>query len=112
MICSSSKKCISAIWQRFAPLFADKGITQRRFYGLLNSPTIPWTKLRLSSIRMMGDNILTEGKLLLAVDDSTYGKSGKKIEGAATHFDHAAKIEFKQIPLGSLPCSDRNFEYD
>ena len=42
---------------------------------------------------MMGDDILTEGKLVLAADDSTYGKSGKKIEGRATHFDHAAKLK-------------------
>ena len=100
MVCSSSKKCISAIWQRFAPLFADKGMTQKRFYALLNSPNMPWTKLRLRSIRMMGDNILTQGRLLLAVDDSTYGKSGKKIEGAATHFDHAAKVNSSKYLWG------------
>jgi hypothetical protein len=40
---------------------------------------------------MMGEEVLTGDKLILALDDSTYGKSGKKIEGAATHFDHAAK---------------------
>ncbi|NRA90860.1 MAG: transposase [Simkaniaceae bacterium] len=91
MTCSSSKKCVSAIWERFAPLFGGKGITQRRFYGFLNSSKLPWNKIRLSSIRTMGDDILTEGKLLLAADDTIYGKSGTKIEGAATHFDHAAK---------------------
>ena len=61
---------------------------------------MPWTKLRLRSIRMMGDNILTQGRLLLAVDDSTYGKSGKKIEGAATHFDHAAKMNSSKYLWG------------
>ena len=49
---------------------------------------------------MMGDNILTQGRLLLAVDDSTYGKSGKKIEGAATHFDHAAKVNSSKYLWG------------
>tara|TARA_B110000902_G_scaffold102762_1_gene121443 strand:- start:106 stop:486 length:381 start_codon:yes stop_codon:yes gene_type:complete len=93
MTCSSSKKCVSAIWERFALLFGGKGISQRRFYGFLNSATLPWNKIRLSSIHMMGDDILTEGKLVLAADDSTYGKSGKKIEGSATHFDHAAKLK-------------------
>ena len=62
-------------------------------YRRLNSATLPWNKIRLSSIDMMGDDILTEGKLVLAADDSTYGKSGKKIEGSATHFDHAAKLK-------------------
>ena len=70
MTCSSSKKCVSAIWERFAPLFGGKGITQRRFYGFLNSSKLPWNKIRLSSIRTMGDDILTEGKLLLAADDT------------------------------------------
>jgi hypothetical protein len=91
MTCSSSKKCISAIWERFAPLFGSKGVTQKRFYGFLNCSSLPWNKIRLSAIRSMGDDVLTEGKLLLVADDTIYGKSGKKIEGAATHFDHAAK---------------------
>jgi SRSO17 transposase len=89
--CSSSNKCISAIWERFALLFGGKGITQRRFYGFLNCSTLPWNKIRLSLIQTMGNNVLTEGKILLAADDTIYGKSGTKIEGAATHFDHAAK---------------------
>ena len=100
MTCSSSKKCVSAIWERFALLFGGKGISQRRFYGFLNSATLPWNKIRLSSIHMMGDDILTEGKLVLAADDSTYGKSGKKIEGSATHFDHAAKLNSSKYLWG------------
>ena len=100
MTCSSSKKCISAIWERFAPLFGGKEVTQRRFYGFLNSSKIPWANIRLRSIRMMGDDILTEGKLVLAADDSTYGKSGMKIEGAATHFDHAAKLNSSKYLWG------------
>ena len=91
MTCSSSKKCVATIWERFALLFCGEETTQRRFYGFLNSSMLPWNKIRLNSIRTMGDEVLTENKLLLAADDSTYGKSGKKIEGAATHFDHAAK---------------------
>ena len=91
MTCSSSKKCISTIWERFSLLLCGEGTTQRRFYGFLNCPILPWKKIRLNSIRTMGDEVLTEGKILLATDDSTYGKSGKNIEGAATHFDHAAK---------------------
>ena len=69
-------------------------------YRRLNSATLPWNKIRLSSIHMMGDDILTEGKLVLAADDSTYGKSGKKIEGSATHFDHAAKLNSSKYLWG------------
>ena len=100
LICSNSKKCVSAIWERFGLLFGGSEITQRRFYGLLNSAKIPWKKIRLSLIRSMDDDILTEDKILLAADDSTYGKSGKKIEGAATHFDHAAKINSSKYIWG------------
>ena len=67
-------------------------MTQKRYYALLNSPIIPWTKLRLRSIDTMGDNILTQCRLLLAADDSAYGKSTKKIEYTASHFDHSAKV--------------------
>ena len=100
MTCSASKKCISAIWERFAPLFVGKIITQRRFYGFLNSCNIPWSKIRLRSIRMMGEQSFTEGKLIIATDDSSYGKSGKKIQGAATHFDHAAKLNSSKYLWG------------
>jgi len=100
LVCSNSKKCISVIWERFGLLFGGSEITQRRFYGLLNSAKLPWEKIRLSLIRSMDDEILTEGKILLAADDSTYGKSGKKIEGAATHFDHAAKINSSKYLWG------------
>ena len=100
LICSNSQKCVSAIWERFGLLFSGSEITQRRFYGLLNSAKLPWERIRLSLIRIMGDEVLTEEKILLATDDSTYGKSGKKIEGAATHFDHAAKMNSSKYLWG------------
>lgn len=100
LICSNSKKCVSVIWERFSFLFDGREITQRRFYGLLNFAKLPWDKIRLSLIRSMGEEILTEEKILLATDDSIYGKSGKKIEGAATHFDHAAKMNSNKYLWG------------
>ena len=92
LVCSSSKKCISVIWERFAPLFCETKTSRRRFYNFLNSSCLPWKELRLHLIKLMGENIQTKGRVLLAIDDSTYGKTGKKIEGAATHFDHACKL--------------------
>lgn len=91
MVCSSSNKCIASIWDRFTCLFCDTNITLKRFYTFLGTTNISWVRIRLKLISMMGKEALTEGKLLIAIDDSNYGKSGKKIEGAATHFDHAAK---------------------
>ena len=104
LVCSNFKKCVSAIWERFHLLFGSSGITQRRFYGLLNSAKVPWEKIRLRLIHTMDDELLTEAKILLAADDSTYGKSGQKIEGTATHFDHAVKINSSKYLWGH--CRD------
>ena len=100
LVCSNFKKCVSAIWERFYLLFGSSGITQRRFYGLLNSAKVPWEKIRLRLIHTMDDELLTEAKILLAADDSTYGKSGQKIEGTATHFDHAVKMNSSKYLWG------------
>jgi len=37
---------------------------------------------------------------MLIVDDTTYGKSGKKISGCQTHFDHAAKLNHSKWIFG------------
>lgn len=88
---SNSKKCIWSIWDRFASLFTEGDVSKNRFYGVVNSAKISWDNIRGQVITLMGEQAFTKGKLIIALDDSTYGKSGKKIEGAATHFDHAAK---------------------
>ena len=40
---------------------------------------------------LLGEEMLENGKIIIALDDTTYGKSGRKIAGANTHYDHAAK---------------------
>lgn len=100
MICSANKKCVSAIWERFSPLFCDEAVNSKRFYNFLNSSKLPWQKLRIAIIKMLGDRALTQGKVILAIDDSTYTKTGKKIEGAASHFDHAAKMNSSSYVWG------------
>ena len=40
---------------------------------------------------LLGEEMLENGKIIIALDDTTYAKSGKKISGANTHYDHAAK---------------------
>jgi hypothetical protein len=37
------------------------------------------------------DRVWVDGRLLVGLDDTTYGKTGKEIAGCASHFDHAAK---------------------
>ena len=60
LVCSSDKKCISAIWSRFSPIFCGKDVTKKRFYTFLNSSKLPWKSLRLPLIKMMEDRVLTK----------------------------------------------------
>ncbi len=46
----------------------------------------------------MIDNPLTDGRLLLALDDYINPKSGKKVFGCANIFDHAAKQNQSKYP--------------
>ncbi|MFO7713113.1 MAG: hypothetical protein R6V78_01695, partial [Desulfosarcina sp.] len=51
---------------------------------------IPWSQLWQSLWKMIPDP-LTDGRLLLALDDYINPKTGKKIFGCNKVFDHAAK---------------------
>lgn len=80
---------ISNIFRRFAMLFAGD-ITLKRFYNFINSGKLPWDALWAFIIGIMGDPTVN-GRLAIGLDDTSYGKTGKKIAGCANHFDHAAK---------------------
>lgn len=67
------------------------GITQRCFYIFMASPKLPWQSL-WHCLWQLIPSLLTDGRLLLAADDSTNPKTGKKIHGCEYHFDHAAKV--------------------
>ncbi len=82
---------ISAIFRRFAALFAGTNITRKRFYTFLNSGKIAWAGIWRLVADQIRDFAAVDGRLLLAVDDTTYGKTGRKISGCSTHHDHAAK---------------------
>lgn len=82
---------ISAIFRRFAALFAETNITRKRFYMFLNSGKIAWAGIWRLVADQIRDFVPVDGRLLLAVDDTTYGKTGKKISGCGIHHDHAAK---------------------
>ena len=82
---------ISAIFRRFAGLFVGTDITRKRFYTFLNSGKIAWTCIWRRVAEQIREYVAVDGRLLLAVDDTTYGKTGKKISGCGIHHDHAAK---------------------
>lgn len=65
-------------------------ISARCFYIFMASPKLPWERLWASLWRLI-PSPLTDGRLILAADDSINPKTGKKIHGCDYHFDHAAK---------------------
>jgi hypothetical protein len=65
-------------------------ITQRRFYIFMASPKLPWERLWQVLWKCIPSPI-TDGRILLAADDSVNPKTGKKIYGCHYFFDHSAK---------------------
>ena len=78
-------------------LFGVSGIGKKRFYTFMASPKIPWQRL-WQRLWQMIDNPLTDGRLLLALDDYINPKTGKQIFGCANVFDHAAKQNQSKYP--------------
>ena len=78
-------------------LFGFSGIRKKRFYTFMASPKIPWKGLWQTLWKMIPDP-LTDGRLLLALDDCINPKTGKKIFGCDKVFDHAAKQNQSKYP--------------
>jgi len=78
-------------------VFGFTHITKRRFYTFMASSKIPWDRL-WSSVRNAIPTPLTDGRLLVALDDCINPKTGKKIFGCHRFFDHAAKQNQSRYP--------------
>jgi len=65
-------------------------VDRRRFCAFMASNKLPWANLwrRLWSTI---PNPLTDGRLLVALDDFINSKTGRKIFGCSNIFDHASK---------------------
>ena len=100
LVISEGSKCISAIYRLFEIMMLSNGITRKKYYGFLQSGKLKlpliWEKL----FRMLGNDIETDGRLLVDLDDTTYGKTGKKIANCETHYDHAAKLNSSKYIFG------------
>lgn len=72
-------------------------VNRRRFYTFMASNKLPWSKLwpRLWSTI---PSPLTDGRLLVALDDFINPKTGRKIFGCSHVFDHAAKTNQSKYP--------------
>jgi len=65
-------------------------LSKQRFYTFMASSTLPWGKLWLQVWRLI-PNPTTNGRIILALDDSINPKTGKKIFGCAHFHNHASQ---------------------
>ena len=65
-------------------------IVSQRFYSFMASTTLPWERLWQAVWRAI-PKPLTDGRLLLALDDSINPKTGKTIFGCGHFHNHAVK---------------------
>ena len=72
-------------------------VDRRRFYTFMASNKLPWSKLWHTVWNMIPDP-LSDGRLLIALDDFINPKTGRKIFGCSHIFDHAAKANHSKYP--------------
>ena len=77
--------------------FFGININKRKFYTFMASTRLPWDKLWPKLWDSIPDP-LTDGRLLVALDDSINPKTGQKIFGCSHIFDHAAKSNQTKYP--------------
>ena len=77
--------------------FFGININKRKFYTFMASTRLPWDKLWPKLWDSIPDP-LTDGRLIVALDDFINPKTGKKIFGCSHIFDHAAKSNQSKYP--------------
>jgi len=86
----------SNLLRTIATLFGVQ-IGQSPYYAFMASAKLRWTGVWEVLWRAIPDP-LTDGRLLLALDDSINPKTGHKVFACQTTFDHAAKTNQSQYP--------------
>jgi hypothetical protein len=72
-------------------------VNRRRFYTFMASNKLPWDKLWCRLWNMI-PNPLSDGRLVIALDDFINPKTGRKIFGCSHIFDHATKANQTKYP--------------
>ncbi|EFK09191.1 conserved domain protein, partial [delta proteobacterium NaphS2] len=72
-------------------------INKRRFYTFMASNKIPWHNLWAALWHLIPDP-LSDGRLMIALDDFINPKTGRNIFGCSHIFDHAAKDNQSKYP--------------
>ncbi len=78
-------------------LFGMEEVKRRAFYVFMASRKLPWSAMWAKLWGMIPEPE-TDGRLLLALDDCTNPKVGKKIFACSHVFDHAAKANQSKYP--------------
>ena len=78
-------------------LFGFTGINRKRYYTFMASPKIPWDRLWPRLWKLIPEP-LTDGRMIIALDDYINPKTGRTIFGCAKVFDHAAKQNQSKYP--------------
>ncbi len=100
LVIGKNNKTISGIFREFSAVLLGTDITRRRFYQFLTSTKLNLDFMWLTVVGLLKKHVTVAGRLLIALDDTTYGKSGKKIDGCTTHFDHASKHNMSSWVFG------------
>ena len=72
-------------------------LNSRRFYAFMASPKLPWERLWQVLWSQISEPT-TDGRLLVALDDSINNKTGRKIFGCGFFHDHTAKLNQPLYP--------------
>jgi len=72
-------------------------VNRRRFYSFMASNKLPWATV-WPRVWSMIPRPLTDGRLVVALDDFINPKTGRKIFGCSHLFDHAAKANQSKYP--------------
>jgi len=72
-------------------------LSSRRYYTFMASPKLPWVSIWTRVWKCI-PHPLTEGRLLLVLDDSINVKTGLKVWACQHFFDHAAKSNQSRYP--------------
>jgi hypothetical protein len=86
----------SNLLRAIATLFGVE-IAESRYYTFMASVKLHWDELWDILWRAIPQP-LTDGRLMVALDDSINAKTGRKVFACQTTFDHAAKTNQTQYP--------------
>jgi hypothetical protein len=87
----------SGLVRALESVFGFAGISQKRYYTFMASAKIPWDSLWQRLWKLIPQPV-TNGRLLVVLDDYINPKTGKKIFGCSKVFDHAAKQNQSEYP--------------